>query len=124
MPWREPANYDDWDEMAEAIYASIVIRSVKFAAETAGFAKLPPYDRPIPDYSGSSFITEATHKGRYALLSLVSSSIPFDTGHFMVLDANGKSIGSERIPLPHAKFLFAGRRGRELAFLENLTISL
>src|SRR5690242_19928018 len=115
MPWREPANYDDWDEMAQAIYNSIVIRSVQFATETAGFAQLPAYDRPIADYSGCSFVTEATQRGRYALLSLASTSMPFDTGHFTVLDATGKPVQFERILLSKAKLLLAGRSGNKLA---------
>jgi hypothetical protein len=37
MRWKEPDAYDDWDQICEAIYRSIVIRSIEFAEELGAF---------------------------------------------------------------------------------------
>ena len=86
MSWREPAAYDDWDRICEAIYRSIVIDSIVHARGIGGFAPISAYDCRISCYNANSFIGNSNSSGQAAFVCFQTKLLPFDRSLFALLD--------------------------------------
>ncbi len=90
IPWKEPNNYDDWDEIAGAVYSSVVGKTVAYTVEGKGFRKLAPYGLCMPTYAEASFLFSTQFGREAAFVKLVTSNDAFDTVLFISLNAEGK----------------------------------
>jgi hypothetical protein len=85
IEWKEGKNYDDWDAIAQALYASTVNSTIAYAVQGQGFSKLPPYGLIMPNYSQLSFLFDRQSGDSFAFLRLEQSDRPFDTAVFLLL---------------------------------------
>jgi hypothetical protein len=126
MAWKEPDAYDDWDQICEAIYRSIVIGSIEFTEGIGTFLPVPDYDRRINSYEKNSFIGDMNSKDEVAFVCFETKTAPFDMCLFAVLDRDLKVVGNKRVATADVKFNFVCRdrdRGT-LKLIERLTVSL
>lgn len=124
MPWKEPDTYDDWDEICEVIYKSIIIQSIRNDDKNIKLQPILKYDARVDDYSQLSFITKEQSSEYLAFVCFETSQAPFDVCLFAVLDAQGKVTGQQRYPLSATKFLFAGRNSHGIMLADTLSIRL
>jgi hypothetical protein len=126
MAWKEPDAYDDWDQICEAIYRSIVIGSIEFAEGMGTSLPVPDYDRRIKSYDKSSFISDANSKDAAAFVCFETEKTPFDMCLFAVFDRDLNVVGNKRTATADVKFNFVCRdRNRgTLKLIERLTVSL
>ena len=126
MPWKEPDAYDDWDLICEAIYRSIVIRSIECAEEIGAFLPVPSYDRRINSYAENSFVSSSKSEEAMAFICFETEITPFDQCLFALLDRDLNVVGKRRVARANVKFNFR-RRDREriaLEVLDHLIVSL
>jgi hypothetical protein len=126
MAWREPDAYDDWDHICEAIYRSIVIRSIEHADEIGKFMPILDYEWRSSSYEKNSFIGDAKAKEREAFVCFETETSPFDLCLFAVLDSNLNVVGNRRVATADVKFTFVRRdcdRGTP-EFFDKLIVSL
>lgn len=89
IAWREPAAYDPWEGIEQALFASFVTSVVQNAVPNPP-RPLPKYGFTYGSYADLSFITE--HAARLSGERLVFSKLttardPFDTMRFSDVDA-------------------------------------
>jgi hypothetical protein len=100
IEWQEGKNYDDWDAIAQTLYAAVVANTVAYTVEGEGFKPLARYGLIMPDYAEESFLYSARLGPDAVFLKLVGSEKPFDMAVFLELDGTSKPTGKQiRIPL-------------------------
>ena len=109
IPWKEPDAYDDWDQICDAIFRSIVINSIKHTRGLGASAPIVPYDRRISSYKENSFIGNLCSKGRSAFLCFETDVSPFDQSLFARLDSDFAVVEYGRIPTEEVKFIFCSQ---------------
>jgi hypothetical protein len=127
MHWKAPDAYDDWDHICEAIYRSIVIRSIGFAEGIpASSLPVPDYDLRISSYEKNSFIGNSNSKDEMAFVCFETETSPFDVCLFTLLDRNLNVVGNRRVATANAKFNLScrDRDGGALKLVDELTVSL
>jgi hypothetical protein len=112
IAWREPAAYDEWDELAECLYKVFVADSARPPPGTSVAAwPLPPYDYFIRSYAELSRV-EFTPAGTVEALVFVgfaTSERPFDTLKLVQVDP-GSGVPGQDIRAPWSDRGFAVRR--------------
>jgi len=131
--WEEGQQYDDWDEIAQALFSSIVAQSLWNM--TLGEDKNPlldvPLEKIIPRYNmlyenysdfGRIEIYDARAHDNYVFVGLSTSSKPFDTGDFIILDekAAPKSKSLIKFPFDQTDLCFRNKN----YYLTDLSVSL
>ena len=81
IPWRDHEAYDDWADIAQTLYANIVVRSIETACNDRDLV-LPRYHIVYPEYSATSLIALGTsgrlNKDTCAFIGFKSVVSPFD----------------------------------------------
>ena len=132
MPWRDAEAYDDWDNIAEALYRNMVINSIEYWAWTTADATLvvPNYDLRYPTYADKSFIEVAQpvpDPGFYHIfLAFRTVEDPFDTVSYQV---SGEDLAIAAVlcesPAESAEFRFVWRKeSGERQRVSSLTVEL
>lgn len=93
IPWRNPDNYDDWDEIASTLFQSIVIGSIKSSAKGRNCSEIIGYDVRVSNYKGICFVGTPGGKYHYAFVCFQTNKKPFDECLFARVDENGDVIG-------------------------------
>jgi hypothetical protein len=126
MQWKAPDSYDDWDHICEAIYRSIVIRSIEFAEGMGVSLPVPDYDHRINSYEKNSFIGDLNSKDEMAFVCFETEASPFDVCLFALLDRNLNVVGDRRVATVDAKFNLScrDRDSGALKLVYELTVSL
>jgi len=93
IEWREPKNYDAWDQIASAIYSSVVVGTVADTVEGEPFAKIAPYDMVLRNYGQASFLFSPRFGRDAVFIRLETSKAPFDTAVFCRLNSDGTPSG-------------------------------
>lgn len=124
IPWREPANYDDWDLIASAIYKAIVILAIENSPEFEQANKIIEYNKRVEDYNSFSFITDMTSTRLLALVSFVTDNEPFDACLFAELDENERVEGTVRRPFDAIDWGVAARHSKSLDRFRTLAVLL
>jgi hypothetical protein len=126
MQWKAPDSYDDWDHICEAIYRSIVIRSIEFAEGMGTSLPVPDYDRRFNSYEKNSFIGDLNSKDEMAFVCFETEASPFDACLFALLDRNLNVVGDKRVATVDAKFNLScrDRDNGALKLVDELTVSL
>jgi len=119
IPWREGKAYDDWDEISEALYRSIVTRTIQHSdcyAEPEGL-NMPGYGFVVPSYVDVSFIevgVGAPSRGQHKVfIDFATDKEPFDMVRCVTLDECDYEPAADelRIPVQSVEFKFAQRIG-------------
>jgi hypothetical protein len=126
MQWKEPNSYDDWEHICEALFRSIVIRSISFADGIGTSLPVPDYDRRINSYARNSFVGDSNSKDPVALICFETDASPFDACLFALLDRNLNVIGNRRVAAAGIKFNLSrhAQDGGALELVDELTVSL
>lgn len=124
MPWKEPDNYDDWDTICSALYASIVARSVENAMENEQFFELLPYDKRAESYNENSFVGSSDLGIDHAFICLQTRSKPFDTCLFANLGPGGVVRDHVSSRFVDTNFTIVGRKVGSAVVLKNLRVIL
>jgi len=124
IEWDDGKNYDDWDAIAQTLYATVVGGTIAYTVEGEGFGKLTPYGMIMPDYSNKS-LSFSMQSGRNApFLKLAGSELPFDTAVFLELTSEGSPTGHKlRSPLRNTEFAALLRSTDEEREIVNVIIS-
>ncbi len=91
IAWREPDAYDDWDDIAQALYENIVVRSIEYSLGPKGRESmvLPEYGMLYPLYDDMSFIELVLGEPRddqyNVFLDFATADRPFDTARYVVV---------------------------------------
>jgi hypothetical protein len=89
IPWRGPATYDPWEDIARILFESIVASVVENSVPTPP-RPLPRYGVAYGSYADLSFFTEraARLRGEQLVFSaLATVKAPFDTMRLLEVDA-------------------------------------
>jgi hypothetical protein len=124
MPWREPANYDDWDLIAQSLFQSIVVSSLEHADEWKFPYKIPKYDTRIGDYSQNSFVSALAFPMELAFICFETKSSPFDVALFARLDATGKVVRVEREQVDRVHFVLSGCSANSNLVVDSVSVHL
>src|SRR5919198_1064221 len=89
IEWRESKNYDEWDDIASAIYTSVVVSAVAYTVEGKAFAKIAPYDIVLRNYGRASFLFSPQFGREAPFHRLETSEALFDTAVFCCLNSDG-----------------------------------
>jgi hypothetical protein len=88
LPWRRPDAYDEWDDVATALFSALVTGVLRWQLPERfreGFA-IPPYDLLLESYRDVATIEivniAAGAGDRYIFHALVTDHAPFDTVEF------------------------------------------
>jgi hypothetical protein len=122
MAWKEPDNYDDWDIISKALYKSIVVASILWAAKDRELMPLLEYDTRVTSYKEHSFIVDSENPKNSAFICFETESEPFDICLFARLDDDFNVIELYRRPVLNGRYLFVGRELNDTIFLDDLTV--
>ena len=112
IPWKQGEAYDDWDEIAEVLFRSIMERSLGYALglELVEERILPPYDSIYQSYSniGRIEVDNCAENDRCVFVRLSTSSEPFDTIDYLIVGDDGTAKGHvcSHLPLKEAILSF------------------
>ena len=113
IPWREGEAYDDWDELAEALYDKFVVRPLQWAVLESGTPPLqaPAYDLLVDSYADVGVLIvrrEDLPASPYQMVfhSLCTTEEPFDTVGFRQVDSLWLPVGDRihRCPFERTQF--------------------
>jgi hypothetical protein len=124
MPWQEPDNYDDWDEIASVLYHSIVVRSIESATGNRTVFPMVGYDKRLASYNQNSFLADKDLGQDHAFVCLETTRLPFDTCLFARLDPKGMVVGHAQANFVDVCFLFIGRTDDAVVVLGDLDVVL
>lgn len=111
IPWRRPDAYDEWDDLAAAVYRALIVEPLCSALpedERDGFT-LPDYDMLLPTYAGMSVIEvlPARSDGLVKVFHAFGTAVePFDIVEWRAVPPTGspRSDVLESVPLEEARF--------------------
>jgi|GEM_PF-2265110 len=129
MPWRPLDAYDEWDELAQAVYEALVVWPLRWtlAESEHEHFEMPEYNLLIPTYTGKSLIEviPAQPDGSIRVFhALGTSKAPFDVVEWRDVGPTGApasdvlgttSLEEARFVLRYAGNGFPGRRVEEVA---------
>jgi hypothetical protein len=106
IEWEEGKAYDDWDDIADALYSSIVASSVAYVVEGQSFERLTPYNLRKSNYADVSFLY-CRELGRNAVfVKLQAAGGQFDTALFDTINDKGFATGETKTrPLKDLQFV-------------------
>jgi hypothetical protein len=84
--------------------------------------KLPPYGFHIEDYSELSFLSPSVAPSELALIRLETNLSPLDTALFRRLDAAGKAVGEESMPLDRVYFVLSSRSADSATAIDRIKV--
>ena len=130
IPWRDEEAYDDWDDICQAVYRNMVLRTIQFSIGYQDSLTIPEYGTVYPYYGKKSFIEVAEsrpqlteYKGFVGFSTLKCS---FDQVRYQRVASDLNAVGeTELIPLANATFTFIlNREIGERKMLSTLLIEV
>lgn len=128
IPWRRPDAYDQWDEIATALFESLVARPLSWyvLGDEGGNLALPCYDLLLETYSRLStieVINPALEDGRWLFHAFGMKDVPFDQVEARWVGPSGEPIEKELqvCPVEGSEFVLrlAGSDGQIVTELEG-----
>lgn len=100
IPWQRPDAYDEWDEVASALFRALVVEVLRVRPQAQADAELvlPSYDVLADDYSRVNvFVVEnsAIPEGRCIFHGFATKSSVFDLVEVRRISEDGRPIGSD-----------------------------
>lgn len=107
IPWREEEAYDEWDNISEALFENIVLRSIRWGVAGVGSdVVFPTYGHVHGDYGGRALIEvfngEPPESPRWVFLRLGSEESPLDSVKCLRMAQDGKVLTAEARSVPFA----------------------
>ena len=131
ISWRKPDAYDDWDEIVEALYRSIVIRSIECSFPDEPTIPFPKYGFQYEQYQDVSFIDVRPESGGCTgfllFVEFETFKSPFDTIECCHIDGKGRVLQKEWVKIPLNRAVFRCHRRvsqNELSLLDSLSVFL
>lgn len=125
IEWRNEAAYDDWDEIAQALFSKIVVASIRWALpEENSVFDLPEYNTTYDQYAGKAIIVveQDTRSKVLVFHSFETEHEPFDTVRAVEVDNDYHVVSDQFVMLQWAGTEFAVRAHGE-TFVE-LTVDI
>lgn len=130
IPWLEKARikwngeeaYDDWDNIAEALYENIVCASL--TGEVASDYDVPKYDFQYHSYALYDFVGVRTKDGREmrsAFVSFQTRLSPLDSVLIAELNEAEEVVGRTKLSIDDCEFYFSKRDGRLRQIVDVVT---
>lgn len=123
IPWREPDAYDQWDNVATALYEGLVVENVRYGVEAQ--IRLPHYDAAFQDFETLSFfeVNPRTHSDKYlAFFKFTSKEQAFDVVECRLVTASAVLLDEAPVIIPVSSARFALRVRRSAKTLEQVDI--
>jgi len=125
IPWREPDNYDDWDDIAAVLFRSIILNAIAYTVEGHSYFPIADYGLVRDSYAKHSFlIRESAGEPLEVFVRLETETSPFDIAAFTRIDQHLSCVGGKvRVPFATTKFAARMRSEHEETTLRYLKIS-
>jgi len=128
IPWRRPEAYDEWDQVASALFVNLVCVPLRWSlpVEEQDEFRIPPYDL-IVEWPPNQWLIEVVHgelpRGRWMFHAFGSRGSPFDLVEVRQAPSETNPSGSEIVEcsLPGCGFHLV--RGRGMLSLQDLNDS-
>jgi hypothetical protein len=111
MPWRPSDAYDEWDDLAQAVYEALVVWPLRWTLpeDMHESFSMPRYNLLLATYAGLSLVEVMTPKSRGAIQvfhALGTTDVPFDTVEWRPVGPTGSPLSDalESMPLDGARF--------------------
>lgn len=124
MPWREPSNYDDWDEICSSLYKSIVINSCNNKIDGALCHPILKYDKRVASYKNNSYIGCAKLGCRNAFVCFQTIQQPFDSCLFVELDESSNVIAQKLIGFREIQFTLVEQKKEGVTILNTIEVAI
>ena len=95
LAWKEPDNYDEWDEISETLFKRLVIETIQWAIYPKDNGKLviPQYGFTFKEYSGYSVIEsvqrEMQNDWYFVFIAYSTTESPLDSIECLPVDLSG-----------------------------------
>jgi hypothetical protein len=123
MSWKQPEAYDDWDEICEAIFGSLVHRSIEHSVGWEGAKPLIAYDMRVGSYADFSFLCVGGNPKR-PFVCFSTKVSPFDIATFNEIDDHLNVVGQGELPLEGCNFGVVRRVGDASVLIKELEVVL
>ncbi len=111
MPWRPSDAYDEWDDLAQAVYEALVVWPLRWTLpeDQHRLFRMPRYNLLLATYAGLSLIEVVTPNSSGAIQvfhALGTGDAPFDTVVWRPVGPTGSPLSDalESIPLDGTRF--------------------
>lgn len=135
IPWKRPDAYDEWDNIAAALYQALIVEPLRSCLPEAdrNLFSLPDYDMVLPSYMTHSVIEvlPARDDGFIKVFhALGTSDKPFDMVEWRAIGVNGlpdsdiietTNLENVRFALRFNKIEFPGCRIEQCSIIECIT---
>ena len=123
--WKEGEAYDDWDNIAEALYNNIVCSSL--AGEVASVYTIAKYNFLYEDYNFVDFIgmeCKSNLEKKFVFMAFQSDSSPFDSIKAAELDNSNAVIKVTTLKFDDLKFAFVKNIDGRIEVMDEIEIVL
>ncbi|ACP21007.1 hypothetical protein Aasi_1725 [Candidatus Amoebophilus asiaticus 5a2] len=125
IKWKEGEAYDDWDNIAEALYKNIVCSSL--TGEVAFKYTIAKYNFNYDDYASIDFIevrSKDNSEKKFAFVSFQSSFSPLDSVKVAELNKTDKVVGYTSLKFDSLGFFFVKNINGKKEFIDNIDVEL
>jgi hypothetical protein len=112
IEWRNESAYDDWDAIAQTLFAHIVVASLRWALpEEKSVLNVPEYNTTYDQYIGKAIIVveQDTHARPLVFHSFETAHEPFDTVRAVEIDDNQGVVSDRFVMLRWGSATFSVR---------------
>jgi hypothetical protein len=123
IKWKSGEAYDDWDNIAQALYENIVCSSL--AGEVASEYSIAKYDFHYDSYSSVDFIlikSKSQMDIKYAFVSFQSSTNPLDSLKVAKLDKSNKVIEFINLEFEEIEFVFVKNNNGKEELIDEIEV--
>jgi len=125
IKWKEDEAYDDWDNIAEALYKNIVCSSL--TVEASRDYKIAKYDFNYDDYSSINFIEvidKDNSKKRFAFVAFQSNFSPLDSVKVAELNKMDKVVNYTNLGFDGLEFTFVKHINGKKEIVDSIEVVL
>lgn len=130
IPWKRPDAYDEWDDIATALFENLVVQVLQGALPDGAQEqlRLPSYDLLLESYTDLSTIDviHTTLKpGRWIFHAFGTVSSPFDVVEVRQVSAAGEPLTREpqTCPIAHIQFVLNLLQNGNSVFVDEISMS-
>jgi len=123
--WKEGETYDDWDNIAEALYENIVCSSL--TGEVTLEYKIAKYNFNYDDYNSIDFIgvkDKDNSEKKYAFVAFQNDSSPMNSIKVAVLNKIDKVVGYTILKYDDLEFVFIKNDNGQKKVIDKIDVAL
>lgn len=125
IKWKEDEAYDDWDNIAESLYANIVCSSL--IGEVATEYQITKYNFNYDNYSSVNFIevrNKDNSEKKFAFVAFQSGSSALDSVKVAELDKTDKVVGYTNLKFDNLEFVFVKNFNGKKKIINSIEVTL